>query len=138
MAQCWLEFCLCLIAVPHFAITMDVAGGGGGIDGAVVAAERFEEGEAFRDAGTVEQMVEGVLNFLNFAGACADDVMHPGSINRSLPEEDIIKRSEKTINILHHSLVGVCWWRYWVGGAMSICKLSIIHNQVPCEFVYVV
>jgi len=48
---------------------MDVAGGSGGIDAVVVAAKGFEEGEAFRDAGAVEEAVEQLFDFLMIAAS---------------------------------------------------------------------
>lgn len=55
------------LGVPHFPIGLDVGGGIGEIDSVVMAAEGFEEGEAFRDAGAIEEVVEGVFDLADRA-----------------------------------------------------------------------
>jgi hypothetical protein len=76
---------------------VDVAGGGGGVDGVVVAAEGFEESKAFRNAGTVEQVIQGVLYFLNLPGLGLDEVLRDGSQRRdSLPMEIVQPGCEGT------------------------------------------
>jgi hypothetical protein len=50
-------FLICF-AVPHVPVDVDVIGGSVGINAVVIAAEGFEKGEAFGDAGAIEELVD--------------------------------------------------------------------------------
>ena len=50
------------LRVPHLTVGIDVVRGGLGVDLPVVAAEGFEAGEALRNAGVVQKVIEGVFD----------------------------------------------------------------------------
>ena len=67
-----------IIALPHVAVGVDVAGGRLRVQLPVVAAEGFEEGEALRNARVIQQLVQRALDPEDIQATAAQDVLYGG------------------------------------------------------------
>lgn len=95
------------LSAPHFAIGEDVVGGGLWVDLPVVAAERLEAGEPLRNAGMVQEVIEGVFDQTGIPAAILEDVSDGrGEVcDRLLVER--LERSDGCCEVTEQALVSV-------------------------------
>lgn len=95
------------LRVPHLTISEDVAGSGLRVDLPVVAAEGFEAGEALRNAGMVQQVIEGVFDQAGIPAAVLEDFTDCGGkgLDRLLVER--LERGNDCREVTEQALVRV-------------------------------
>jgi hypothetical protein len=112
-----------VIGIPHFAVGVDVAGGGLGIEFPIMAAEGLEEGETLWNAGVVQKVIECVFDQTGISAAAVENFPDGGCVGLDHLLVERLERSESRREILKQILIG-----FGIGQSVLLWPVLGIHS----------